>query len=930
MPKSAISTCFICLSSLFSVATAQGILSANKGPYFVYSVPITITLTGQHPSAHFIDFFVVDSTGAQRDSSIDSNGGNSSRSWTYNVGNLQPGDTFIAVFYDDQRDEIDRVSYPVYVRKPSWLSLPGSYIQLLRENGNSLSLALVFNLSSILENATSIPGAIRGVGGRSFAVRGGQLRIEANFDMNTGNVQVTTSQPLFTLVSGVLGESHSSQGSLPANITLDAHLNPIVEASHLFDIAHWERTIRLKEVPLIGIGIIGVNLSTSIGFGIEGRGRMRLVTGIQNGRWGFYETAQGERTEIAARLRGYGFGRGELKGRLLLWSTTLARGEIRGELEVGGTASYYTGTGLSTTFGGRFRVEAEGQILGVEARWSYAPNSWGDPLPLLRRGSSMIDYFEHPLLTAKTYQTSGFLSDEWPMPKIATRDTHTILVWRDQLSSQGDDRLLLSYYSPSSHSLSAPLMIRQTSGYLSSPSVTILPSGEVVVAWQEVPSANPQAPLENSLSQTQVYLALVNPRQGGVLSTVQVSPPAGASGAFEPAIFWGEGTTGLLVWESIINGKAQLYSAILSRSSNSLILGSPTLIPGQSNTTYQPHVVFYSADSAYAVWLQSTDASDYENMAFYSVWNGSAWSQPDTLVWMGPGTSITSLSIDEKGEYGAIALTYEYPHSSDPNSLDDDEIVSGFFVAHWRGNGSLTYYQKEDTTNLIYEKVQVTVSPTGYVTLLMRAKDRNELEDKEGEVEVWVADISQPNPSWHFIGYSPYVSDSMHFVWDMTAQFGKAIGNQTALFILSEEIDSAGRTQPAYGIRLGAPDLHLVLRGVLISRTSTGFSLAPVQNPTTTSISEFYEKERFLVKLQPLYPNPTDGFCVLPVSLLEKASVKVEVCDAQGAYLLTVLDRELSPGKYEVELQLKNMPSGIYFVITSINGRRYAQRLLLY
>lgn len=920
--------CFV-QGLLFSIAAAQGVLSADKGPYFIHSVPVTITLTAQEPNSHFIDFFLIDSTGSPKDSSVDVNGGNSSRTWSYNAGSLQPGDTFVAIFYDDQRNPIDIADYPVYVRKPTWLSYAGSQIQLLNESGNTLTLNLVINLESILENIASIPTTIRGVGGRSFSIQGGQLRIGAEFDMSTGSVQVTTPQPLFSLVSSVLGQANPSQDSLAGNITLDSELNPIIESSRTFNLADWEKVIQLKEIPLVGVGVVGVNLSASLGFGISGQARMRVVTGVRNGQWGFYETAQGERTEIAARLRGYAFGRGELKGRLLLWSSTLARGEIRGTLDLGGTVSYHTHAGSLITFGGEFRLEAEGQLLGFRRTWSYTPARWGDPLPSLRKRSEVLTQLDHPILAARTYKTSGFLSDEWPMPKIATRDTHTVVVWRDQLSSQGDTRLLLSYYTSSSNSLTAPLIVRQTSGYLSSPSITILPSGEVVAVWVEASSVDPQVPIQDNLSQMRLQLALIHPRQGSVLSTVQLSPPTGASGAFEPAVFWGGGNTGLLIWESMVGGKTQLYSAILSLSGNSITVGSATPIPGQSNSNYQPHLVFYSADSAYLVWLQSTDTSDYENIAWYSLWNGSSWSQPDTLVWMGPGTSITSLSIDEKGDYGAIALTYEYPYSSDPNNLDDDRIISGFSLAYWRADGSFSFYQEEDTTDFIYEKAQIAVSPTGYVTLLMRVRDRNEPEDTEGELEVWAADISQSNPTWQFIGYNPYVSDSTHFVWDMIAQFGSSGSGQSVLFILSEEIDSAGRTQPSYGVRFGAPELHLVLRGVQISRTTGGFSLAPVQAPSITAINSFYEEERNVGRVHLLYPNPAEGFCILPLSLSENASVKVDILSPYGAHLVTTLDKELPSGNYEVELELKTLPAGIYFVVTSINGRTYAQKLLL-
>jgi hypothetical protein len=61
------------------------------------------------------------------------------------------------------------------------------------------------------------------------------------------------------------------------------------------------------------------------------------------------------------------------------------------------------------------------------------------------------------------------------------------------------------------------------------------------------------------------------------------------------------------------------------------------------------------------------------------------------------------------------------------------------------------------------------------------------------------------------------------------------------------------------------------------------------------------------------YPNPFNPTTTIEFDIPERINVKLVVYDILGREVETLIDKELEPGKYKVNFNATNLPSGVYF-----------------
>jgi hypothetical protein len=61
------------------------------------------------------------------------------------------------------------------------------------------------------------------------------------------------------------------------------------------------------------------------------------------------------------------------------------------------------------------------------------------------------------------------------------------------------------------------------------------------------------------------------------------------------------------------------------------------------------------------------------------------------------------------------------------------------------------------------------------------------------------------------------------------------------------------------------------------------------------------------------YPNPFNPSTTIEFDIPEKTNVKLIIYDILGREIETLIDKELEPGKYKLNFNATNLPSGVYF-----------------
>jgi hypothetical protein len=113
--------------------------------------------------------------------------------------------------------------------------------------------------------------------------------------------------------------------------------------------------------------------------------------------------------------------------------------------------------------------------------------------------------------------------------------------------------------------------------------------------------------------------------------------------------------------------------------------------------------------------------------------------------------------------------------------------------------------------------------------------------------------------------------------------------------------------------------INTPLWSVFFVNDYTGWAVGPygvILKTTTgglTGINEISEEPPSEFKLHQNYPNPFNAQTRFRIEVRKTAKVKVVVSDVLGGKVETVMDKEVKPGMYEINLDGSNYPSGVYF-----------------
>ena len=97
----------------------------------------------------------------------------------------------------------------------------------------------------------------------------------------------------------------------------------------------------------------------------------------------------------------------------------------------------------------------------------------------------------------------------------------------------------------------------------------------------------------------------------------------------------------------------------------------------------------------------------------------------------------------------------------------------------------------------------------------------------------------------------------------------------------------------------------------LVSVSNTGTSV-----PKTFSISQNY-------------PNPFNPSTKIQYEVPEKSIVSLKVYDVLGNEIITLVNKETLSGRYEVEFNATNLPSGVYFYRIQANNFVETKKMIL-
>ena len=77
------------------------------------------------------------------------------------------------------------------------------------------------------------------------------------------------------------------------------------------------------------------------------------------------------------------------------------------------------------------------------------------------------------------------------------------------------------------------------------------------------------------------------------------------------------------------------------------------------------------------------------------------------------------------------------------------------------------------------------------------------------------------------------------------------------------------------------------------------------------------------------YPNPFNPTTVIPFEVVSPSPIRIDVFDALGRHVATLLDEALAAGSHRLQFDASDLPSGTYFYTLEASGRRGTKALLV-
>ncbi len=144
-----------------------------------------------------------------------------------------------------------------------------------------------------------------------------------------------------------------------------------------------------------------------------------------------------------------------------------------------------------------------------------------------------------------------------------------------------------------------------------------------------------------------------------------------------------------------------------------------------------------------------------------------------------------------------------------------------------------------------------------------------------------------------------------------TVFFNASFSQITYADINSGQTVDVWATQDAYG------NLYAVQ-----VQQSANSSVTSVENESVNTLPTGYE-------LKQNYPNPFNPTTVISFSLPQQANVVLKIYDAIGQEVATLVNRQMSAGKYSVDFNGSNHPSGVYFYRLKAGNYVEVKKMLL-
>ena len=908
----------------------QQITSALNAKFYVQGISVndTFNLEEYFVGVDKVKFFVVNSNNDTIKQSIDADS-TDGFSWHLNMGELQPGSLLKAIMFIDgyiEGEPIDNFTFTI-IAKPEWLKGEGK-ANVKEINGTISSFEgnyPIYNYDFVFNNDVKL------LGDKTLGVAGNFV-FNGTFDLQEGIGKVENNRAEIDI--NVLNYSRIKEKiDYEAELIMGKDLNISIFAS---------KSIQSKSVnwdsPEVKFpaGVFTIAFGVNIEFYATISGQ--IVIGQKEGKFGLMEDSQGRRTKIIGVVTGIGTLRGSIS---VLFGAGKAIGSLTAKANLGLGFDYVNIPEKNFKYlqGGDFELSGKVEIfalsfLGLKGLkvWGskdkqFYYTSFGDTSAL--RGPSNTHYdplFQSRSLTVKD-SGSMVLPEFKPQPTFSSNGDKLFATWIEIIN--GEEQILISEFNKIKNEFEKRRVIVSNNYPKSNPKIGLLSDGSVLITWTQLRYNTlnlPQDITVEELSKSQdIWFAFYDANSDSIIEKQLKDQSSGLTDGRtegQASISVGSNNEAMVTWVSInedMNSSDIWYSSI-NKTNGIWEMTDPSKLIDITGTNSDVNVVFGDSSVALAAWINDPDGNSEtkDTKIVYAGWNGNEWDKDVKIIADNAGNiTYKNLSLATNDSKIALAYTSVIDDSTDVSVINGE--VFDIKKNSWDSNASFV----DSSEFLTYQCPQTSISSNGFVSVAYQVIDKYNSADNidNGELYLYVKDLNR-NEDWREITGNTDLCDTNTFIWDMTTGFGP--DNQ--YYVMTQEYNDNGPvTNPHQGILFGDPELSMVLRGLKVNDDLTIKDIDEPETKTTRLTTLENPKFRYINN----YPNPFQQYTTIEFSLYQPSNVLLEIYNATGNKVATLLDAQLGQGIYKTNFDAGNLPEGIYHSKLTVNGETSTGKLVL-
>jgi aminopeptidase N len=175
------------------------------------------------------------------------------------------------------------------------------------------------------------------------------------------------------------------------------------------------------------------------------------------------------------------------------------------------------------------------------------------------------------------------------------------------------------------------------------------------------------------------------------------------------------------------------------------------------------------------------------------------------------------------------------------------------------------------------------------------------------------------NGTWQ-VGFQAFqdLGSNVFFKMPVELKIGFNNGTDTTIRVMNEVNDQLFR----FFFNMQPVSIQFDPNNDLVIKSATLTQITPVGTDDETGLPEEYSLEQN-------YPNPFNPSTKIKFAVPENGRVTLAVYNLLGERIMTLLDKELSAGRYETDFNASGTPSGIYFYRLDAEGFSAMRKMIL-